>query len=47
MKYYLASFAVVVLDISSSAFGLTIYRIGGADQPPPTLEAPYEFMRLG
>jgi hypothetical protein len=46
MKYYLASFAVVVLDISSSAFGLTIYRIGGADQPPPTLEAPYEFMQL-
>ncbi len=24
--------------------GLTIYRIGGADQPPPTLDVPYEFV---
>ena len=26
--------------------GLTIYRIGGADQPPPALDVPYEFMRV-
>ena len=24
--------------------GLTIYRIGGADHPPPTLDVPYEFV---
>ena len=26
--------------------GLTIYRIGGDDQPPPELEVPYEFIRV-
>lgn len=26
--------------------GLTIYRIGGDDQPPPALEVPYEFIRV-
>ena len=26
--------------------GLTIYRIGGDDQPPPTLEVPYEFRHV-
>ena len=26
--------------------GLTIYRIGGADQPPPTLDVPYEFAHV-
>ncbi|MXX39824.1 MAG: hypothetical protein F4Z85_17475, partial [Gemmatimonadetes bacterium] len=26
--------------------GLTIYRIGGDDQPPPALEVPYEFRHV-
>lgn len=31
---------------SSPVQGLTIYRIGGADQPPPALDVAYEFVQI-
>ena len=39
-------FAILLLH-ASAVSGLTIYRIGGGDLPPPELDASYEFVQIG
>ena len=39
------AYGLLLLGIQP-AQGLTIYRIGGADQPPPDLDAPYDFVQI-
>ena len=39
-------FAVLLLH-APAASGLTIYRIGGENFPPPDLDTPYEFVQIG
>ena len=41
-----AAILISLISLSSAAAALTVFRLGGADQAPPQLEAPFDFVPL-
>ena len=41
-----AAILISLISLSSAAAALTVFRLGGADQPPPQLEVPFDFVPL-